>query len=204
MKICRKPSVIVFDVFGTLVKIKKKCSPYKKLLRVLNQQGRVPQANDVSVIMSTCADFSQLAHIFGYDLPTKVLHELQADLEEELASICLYEDTLDTLADLKAKGFKLAVCSNLALPYGDTVLKKLPMLDAYIWSYEVGVTKPNPQIYQHVVKMLNCQAEDVLFIGDTPKADVVGPTSFGMSARLIQRRQGQTLLHVIDDFYSKP
>lgn len=65
-----QPSVIAFDVFGTLVKIEKRRSPYKKLLRWLQEQGRIPEPNDASVIMSQMADFEKLAMQFvGYSRP---------------------------------------------------------------------------------------------------------------------------------------
>lgn len=197
-----QPSVIIFDVFGTLVHIEKRRSPYKKLLRALTKQGRVAEANDVSTIMSKRLGFAELAHYWGYHISENLLKSLESDLAEELASVSLYDDTLEMLARLKEKGFKLALCSNLAMPYGDVVFKQLPILDAYAWSYEVGATKPNPKIYQHVLDELGCQAKDVLFIGDTPKADVIGPTAFGMAARLIERRKGQTLRDVLADVLS--
>jgi methionine salvage enolase-phosphatase E1 len=68
-----------------------------------------------------------------------------------------------------------------------------PVMDAYAWSYEAGAVKPDPAIYQHILGQLGCTAHEVLFIGDTPAADVDGPRAFGMSARLINRRAGQSL-----------
>lgn len=130
-------------------------------------------------------------------IPPQVVEQLQLDLGLELKSICLYDDTLMMLDKLKAQGFKLAVCSNLATPYGKVAATLLPVFDAYAWSYEVGAIKPDPKIYQHIVDQLACQAEDVLFIGDTPLADVQGPTAFGMSARLIDRRRGQQFSDVL-------
>lgn len=43
----------------------------------------------------------------------------------------------------------------------------LPPLDTYAWSYEVGVIKPGPKIYQSLIDQLRCQTSEVLFIGDT-------------------------------------
>ena len=99
---------------------------------------------------------------------------------------------------IKKLGFRLALCSNLAMLYGKVVYSLLPTLDAYTWSYEFGAIKPDSQIYQHLIDKLGCHAKDVLFIGDTPLADFSGPNEFGMSERLIERKNGQKLVEVFN------
>ena len=85
------------------------------------------------------------------------------------------------------------------MPYEKVVSSLLPNIDAYAWSYEVSAIKPESQIYQYLIDQLECRAKDVLFIGDTPLADYSGPNEFGMSARLIDRKNGQKLADVLAD-----
>ena len=194
-----QPSIIVFDVFGTLVKIGERRFPYRNLMKWLKQNGRKPKHDDAKLIMSHNLDFTELAKLLRADIPNELLQELKSDLNKELQSIVLYEDTLSTLEELKKLGFKLALCSNLAMPYGEVVSSLLPTLDAYAWSYEVAAIKPEPKIYQSLIDQVDCQASEVLFIEDTALADFTGPTTFGMSARLINRNNGQTLAEVLND-----
>ena len=194
-----EPSVIVFDVFGTLVKIGERRSPYRKLMKWLKENGRQPKPDDAKFIMSQNLSFTELIKLLGINIPEQLLQELAHDLDEEIQSIILYEDTLSTLEELKKLGFRLALCSNLAMPYGKVVSSFLPSLDAYAWSYEVGAIKPESQIYQYLIDKLQCHAKDILFIGDTLLADYSGPTEFGMSARLIDRKSGQKLADVLSD-----
>src|SRR5574344_262642 len=194
-----EPSVIVFDVFGTLVKIGERRSPYRKLMKWLKENGRQPKPDDAKFIMSQNLSFTEIIKLLGINIPEQLLQELAHDLDEELQSIILYEDTLSTLEELKKLGFRLALCSNLAMPYGKVVSSFLPSLDAYAWSYEVGAIKPESQIYQYLIDKLQCHAKDILFIGDTLLADYSGPTEFGMSARLIDRKSGQKLADVLSD-----
>lgn len=105
------------------------------------------------------------------------------------------------LEELKKLGIKLALCSNLAMPYGKVVSSLLPNIDAYAWSYEVGAIKPEPKIYQSLIDQIACQASEVLFSGDTVLADFAGPTTFGMFARLINRNNDQTLVEVLNDIF---
>lgn len=193
------PSIIVFDVFGTLVKIGERRSPYRKLMKWLKENGRQPKSDDAKFIMSQNLSFTELVKLLGINIPDQLLQELDHDLSEELQSIVLYGDTLSTLEELKKLGFRLALCSNLAMPYGKVVSSLLPNIDAYAWSYEVGAIKLESQIYQYLIDQLECHAKDVLFIGDTPLADYSGPSEFGMSARLIDRKNGQKLVDVLAD-----
>ena len=86
--------------------------------------------------MSHNLNLAELAKRLAVNIPDQFLQELEHDLDEELRSIRLYEDTLSTLEELKKLGFRLALCSNLAMPYGKVVSSFLPSLDAYAWSYE--------------------------------------------------------------------
>ena len=84
---------------------------------------------------------------------------------------------------LRDSGLLIAVCSNLALPYGAPLLSVLPDApDAVIHSYEVGLVKPDPAIFHVVCDRLGVQPAEILFVGDTQLADIDGPQAIGMSA----------------------
>ena len=194
------PKVIVFDAFGTLVKIGTSRSPYRKLMKWLKDNGRKPSTKDASVIMSNPVDIAQLAMLFGENIPPQLLHEIYDDLLFELSTIELYKDTTSTLQILKEHGFKIALCSNLAMPYGEQLKKLLPnVFDALFLSYEIGAIKPEDNIYEVIKSHFSCEMSEILFIGDHPILDVEKPISLGMDARLIQRHKKQLLTNVIGD-----
>lgn len=194
------PKVIVFDAFGTLVKIGESRSPYRKLMKWLKDNGRKPTTKDANIIMSNAVDIQQLAALFGYAIPIQLLNEIQNDLQEELKTIELYEDTISTLQNLKMRGYKIALCSNLARPYGEQLKGIIPdLFDFIVFSYEVSHIKPEQEIYEMMRVHFSCDMAEMLFIGDHPILDVEKPISLGMNARLIQRFNGQQLSDVIDD-----
>ena len=194
------PKIIVFDAFGTLVKIGTSRSPYRKLMKWLKDNGRKPSTKDASVIMSNPVDIAQLAMLFGENIPTQLLHEINDDLLFELSTIELYKDTTSTLQILKEHGFKIALCSNVAMPYGKQLKKLLPnVFDALFLSYEIGAIKPEDNIYEVIKTHFSCEMSEMLFIGDHPVLDVEKPISLGMDARLIQRHNKQLLTDVIGD-----
>ena len=194
-----KTSVIVFDAFGTLVEIGDRLSPYRNLMTWIRESGRRPEPEDAATIMSRPLGFAGVAAAFNAAPPIANLAAWERDLHRELNSIKLFADSLPVLTQLRAKGYRIGLCSNLAAPYGPPVKALLPPLDVYAWSYEAGAVKPDAAIYQYLIEQLGCAAADVLFIGDTPSADVAGPIAFGMSARLIDRAAGQTLADVLQD-----
>lgn len=163
-----KFKVIAFDVFGTLIKIGEKRSPYRKLMRWLKDNGRKPNISDALTIMSTNGDLEDICKNFGTQIPVELLEEINLSLELELEAIEPYEDSVQILESLKNAGYLIVLCSNTAQPYGKKVTTLLPRCDLYAWSYEIGKNKPDFEIYDYFVKSLNCSAADVLFIGDTP------------------------------------
>lgn len=111
------------------------------------------------------------------------LAELEADLSAETASTRL-RPSIDTIwRSLRRLGLKIGVCSNLAAPYASALLDCLPDgPEAVVLSFEVGLMKPQPAIYQLVCERLGLEPHQVLFVGDTVEADVDGPRSAGLFA----------------------
>lgn len=181
--------VVVFDVFGTLAEIRTKHRPFVALLDAARRAGYDVTAKGADYVMSHNTDLLQLASECGLSIAEPAVLQLNDRLREELASINLFAETEHVLLRLKAEGYKVALCSNLAAPYGPPVKNLLPYeLDAYSWSYEVGAVKPNPAIYRHLVNSLQCTPQEILFVGDTYAADYVGPTEFGFNALHLDRR----------------
>jgi FMN phosphatase YigB (HAD superfamily) len=195
-----KYKIIVFDAFGTLVKIGQSRSPYRKLMKWLREEGRKPSTQDAYIIMSNSVDIAELAKIFGKVIPTPLLGEISDDLDFELKTIELYEDTVSILKKLKSRGFKIAICSNLAMPYGERLKELFPdIYDALVFSYEIQAIKPDRKIYESIQQEFGCQMSDILFIGDNPLLDVETPIRLGMSARLIERDKMQGLDDILVD-----
>lgn len=200
-----QPKVIIFDAFGTLIKIGESRSPYRQLMKWLRKNGRKPSIQDAKVIMSHAVNIEQLALHFGDIIPIQLLDDINDDLKFELNTIELYKDTLPTLQNLKDQGFKIVLCSNLAMPYGEQLKTLLPSIfDAVFFSYEVGNIKPEQQIYEVIRAHFDCEMSEMLFIGDHPILDVKMPISLGMSARLIERNHSQSLMDVLENLLVIP
>ncbi|PZP22266.1 MAG: hypothetical protein DI599_15830 [Pseudomonas kuykendallii] len=100
--------------------------------------------------------------------------------------------------ELRANGIKVAVCSNLALPYGEVVKKHFPDLDAYAFSYTVGVLKPDPTIYEAALSQLSLGAKSVWMIGDSQRCDRDGPSIHDIRGHFLNRSRAASLYDFSD------
>lgn len=171
---------VCFDAFGTLVEITDKRRPFRALLR-----GGV-RGITAEEVLTRPLGLREVAAGIGHELGEGGLAELERDLQAECASVRLRPGIAEIWRSLRNRGLRIGVCSNLALPYGDPLLSALPELpDAVILSYDVGLIKPDPAIFRRVCDRLGHQPAEILFVGDTPSADIEGPRAIGMPAMLI-------------------
>jgi HAD superfamily hydrolase (TIGR01509 family) len=171
---------ICFDAFGTLVEITDKRQPFRALLR--------GGAKGISAeeVLTKPLNLREVAACVSQELGEGGLADLERDLQAECASVRLRPGIAERWQSLRERGLGIGVCSNLALPYGPPLLAALPdRPDAVILSYEVGVVKPDPAIFRLVCDRLSLKPAEILFVGDTPSADVEGPQAIGMPAMLI-------------------
>ena len=66
------------------------------------------------------------------------------------------------------------------------------MVDAVVFSSEVGKRKPAPEIYRAALDAIAVEPQHVLFIGDRVRADYDGPRLLGMRAAIFTAH-GDTL-----------
>lgn len=181
---------ILFDVYGTLVEIRDKRAAFRQLIQIGRGQGRQPDVKDAALLMGRRIRLTEAADLLGIRLTDADRERLERDLTAEVGSVAPFADTLPALQELKKRGFKLGLCSNLALDYAAPIEAILPFpLDAHVWSFEAGAIKPDPAIYARACEQLSCEPSEVLMIGDTFDADVDGPRRFGMQALLLDRKQ---------------
>ncbi len=184
------PALIVFDLYGTLVQFGMMHHPFRKVLLWARQQGRSPQPDDARRLMTADKDCGELLATLGIFPPANMLAQLHQEIQEELASLTLFDDALPTLDELANQGIPLAICSNLAKPYGAVIDKLLPQFNfARHLSYELGAIKPDREIYESIVAGTGLAPGQILFIGDTSLADYEGPTQFGFQAKHLVRGQ---------------
>ena len=99
----------------------------------------------------------------------------------------LNEDVFDIFKKLKKRGMLIGVISNSEDGQVENLLKAvkfIPLLDVYLDSYVVGLTKPNPEIFLKAVSALGVNPEEAVFIGDSYTQDIIGARNAGLKAIL--------------------
>lgn len=170
---------VAFDAFGTLVQIGRKRHPFERLIRQARDRAEALPSPMVQPI--GLADY---AAALGLPHPNAEL----AMLDEELATIALYPDTLDALRRAREQGVRVAVASNLALPYAAPLKAFLgDLVDIWHFSFDAGAIKPDRAFYAGLTARLECNASELLMIGDTWRDDIVGAVDAGSRARWVNR-----------------
>ncbi len=176
---------VAFDAYGTLCRVTRPHNPLRLLFQRLGLAGRELGHE----VMTLNLDLPELARRYS---PSRMieLDDLQRLLRDELDSVRLYPETAEVLQNLRRKGYRLAVISNLAKPYAEPVKRLLEQyIDEFVWSFEAASAKPDRAIFATLCRRLRCLPMRVLMVGDSWEADMMGASQFGMPSVLIDRQQ---------------
>lgn len=164
---------IVFDMDGVLIEAKE--WHYEALNRALRLFGmEISRADHLTTFdgLPTRRKLEMLAATHG--LPTK-LHAFVNDLKQSYTMEIVHNRCKPrfnheyALANLKAKGYKLAVASN-SVRSSVTTMMKLAHLDAYLdlmlSNEDISRGKPDPEIYLAAMASLGVSPEETLVLED--------------------------------------
>ena len=155
---------------------------------------RAPGDHRVRPLENRLARFFQLDDLS--ESPELERELCQAFMRPVFARGRRYEDTLPALAELKSRGFKLAIVSNT--PWGSPgrlwrkelrTQRLYDQVDAVVFCTDVGWRKPARQIFDFALSKTRTKPQHSLFVGDNPEWDVYGPRAVGMQAILIDRSE---------------
>lgn len=102
-------------------------------------------------------------------------------------SLSLMPGALETLAALHAREYRVGLISNTIWPaelhLEDLAeLGVLPYLEHTIFSGDAGMWKPHAAIFEHALQALGARPDEAVFVGDSPREDILGAQAVGMRA----------------------
>ncbi len=104
----------------------------------------------------------------------------------------LYPDVLAPLRALRRGGLRVGLCSNA--PYRPASMHAQlahvgldALLDAAVFSGEVGWRKPSRRLFEAALRALGTGADETVFVGDRLREDVGGAAAAGMRTVLVVR-----------------
>jgi putative hydrolase of the HAD superfamily len=120
-----------------------------------------------------------------------------------LKNMKLRKGVLETLKELKKKGLKIAIVSDLTTDIQLRKMNKLRItsyIDVLVTSEEAGSEKPHPIMFLLTLNKLKILPEDALYVGDNPVNDIEGANAVGLDSVLLKGREGYSF----NENYKKP
>ncbi|MHA1130647.1 MAG: HAD family hydrolase, partial [Candidatus Helarchaeota archaeon] len=118
--------------------------------------------------------------------------------------ISLYPNVKALLSSLK-KSYQVVCISNISdgdLAREDmAIFGILDLFDYVVMSSDLGIRKPSPKIFEYVLKHLNIEKSEMIFIGDTLYDDVQGAKAANLRMAIHIKR---ARTYFFPDYYIKP
>ena len=115
---------------------------------------------------------------------TLLAHDAFAQWHAARNDLTPYAEVVPALGRLRAR-FRLATLSN-----GNADLARIGLahhFECTLHAAGLGCAKPDPRSYARLAEVLTLSPGEILFVGDEPHADVVGPRAAGMQTVWVNR-----------------
>lgn len=126
------------------------------------------------------------------------LHELlQVYYREVYEERAIFPEVINVLQQMSQWGISMGIVSNTTNP---VFMKELELensglkkyFDFTIYSSGVPFRKPHPSIFQLAISHFQLEPCEILFVGDSLSADILGAQGVGMKTAWINRKEEQT------------
>jgi putative hydrolase of the HAD superfamily len=196
-----RPKAVLFDLFHTLTCVPPPAfageRPISEILGVSSREWqRLYYDTDV---MGRC-----LGHVQdGVEAMRRVAHFLNPDIEEAkiieavesrrrrfaTAMVDIDAQMLKALDRLRVAGVRTALVSDAGADDVESwhLSPLCERLDAIIFSYRLGIRKPDARIYQHALEAVDVRPEEALFVGDGGSDEHRGARAVGIRPVLVTR-----------------
>jgi len=126
----------------------------------------------------------------GIKYDQKLVLGLLGKMQQTKMNLVLFDDVAPALTDLKSRGIKLGLISNVEQDMTETMTRlELPSwLEIIVTSQDGGASKPRPEIFQEALRRAGVQPPEAIYIGDQYQVDVIGANGAGMKGILLDRR----------------
>lgn len=165
---------VVFDFFDVIHD-----DPQKAWLKAhgFERSGIFAEASDKLDVGEI--DLSEYYRLYAEGHGSKSVEDVRAEFAE-IAQ--LDPDTVDVVNRLRNADYTTALVSNTTTEEIGPILEEhqlSPLFDRIIISSEVGIRKPDPEIFKLILSQLNIHPHEALFVDDTPH-NVEAAMSVGM------------------------
>jgi len=96
--------------------------------------------------------------------------------EEKVNSITLYDDVKESLNKLKELSIKIAIITDgIPIKQYEKILRlKIDkLIDLVVISDEIGIKKPNPELFNYCLKKFGVNGRETIYVGDRIDKDII-------------------------------
>ena len=95
---------------------------------------------------------------------------------------------VETISNLRERGYRVGLISNCAeeVPRVWDSTEFAQLFDTTLFSFEIGIAKPDVRIYQTAAARLGAAPEHCLYVGDGSGCELTGASQAGMTAALMR------------------
>jgi len=143
--------------------------------------------------------YSNLLFDLGLDITQERLENIEG-LYNRFFRIKMVPGVKEMLVNL-SKRYKLAIVSNAISDVSRLALQKLDLakyFDSIVLSRDLGVRKPDPEIFSFALRSMWIKGSEAVHVGDSLEIDVQGGKNAGMKTVWI--RGDEEVMHVNPDF----
>lgn len=124
------------------------------------------------------------------DKTPKEIYDIYLKTFEDNWSI--FDDVYNVIEELYNKGYKLGVISNGDLNQQTDKLKRTGIykfFEIITTSSEYDYSKPNPKLYEAIIRRFNIDKKEMIMIGDQVEKDIIPCLSIGIDAIWLNRKE---------------
>ena len=189
---------LIFDLYDTLIYCPKeyKKRPYKRFFSDIGLTKQQMSGWVDRIMTNNFNSFEDIKNEINPEMEIDI-SIYQQDLQEEIMSVRLFDDTLKTLERLRSK-YKIYLLSNLATPYKTCYfeLGLNDLIEKPFFSCDLGDMKPNRSFYNMVIEYSQLAPKDIIMIGDNPTADYQGALDSGIKAILKDKSLAEVTINL--------
>jgi len=187
------PKAVLFDYFGTLTRAVRQGPSHRQMaLRLgcdpdewLALMARTFYSRATGRLGDPTEVLGLFARYLGAAPPDRMLRIVRAQRIAAIAADApLRPQAVPVLRELRRRGLRTAVISDCwyELPALLPHLPINPLLDARVYSVEVGRCKPHPVMYLAACERLGVALRECLYVGDGGSRELSGAQALGMWA----------------------
>ena len=182
---------VIFDMFETLVTLFTEHTYFGEdaasdagidpvLYRKVWHENEKDRTTGKMTIEEGIGETLRKLGVYSDELLNTIVSKRLATLQETFDQIP--DESVQLLLELRRRGIKVGLITNTFSDERDLIRssKLFPLFDATRISYEEGVLKPDPSMYQSIMDELGVEPDECLYVGDGGSRELFAARDIGM------------------------